>query len=146
MRARIATVLLLALAPLAGAASPAHAATGVNIYQASYDSPGSDTGSNTSLNAEYVVLKNYGTTTKTLTGWTLRDKAGHVYTFGTFTLAGGAYVTIHTGSGTNTASHRYWGSRAYIWNNTGDTAYLRGADGTAKDDCTWGSTGSSKLC
>ena len=144
MGARIATVPLLALAPLAGWASPAHAATGVDIHQAHDDSPGPDTGSG--LDAEYVVLNNDGTTTKTLTGWTLRDVSGHVCTFGTFTLAGGAYVTIHTGSGTGTRSHRYWGSRAHVGNNTGDTAYLRGADGTAEDQCSWGSAGDSTLC
>jgi len=146
VRARVVTAILSALVPVLALATPAHAAPGVNIYRVYYDSPGSDTGSNTSLNAEYVTLKNYGTTTKTLTGWTIRDAANHVYTFGSSTLAGGATVTVHTGSGTNTSSHRYWSSGAYIWNNTGDTAYLRRADGTTADECSFGSTADDKLC
>jgi hypothetical protein len=35
-------------------------AAAVKIDRVQYDSPGSDTGSNTSLNAEYVVIKNTG--------------------------------------------------------------------------------------
>jgi hypothetical protein len=54
-----------------------------------YDSPGSDTRSNTSLNAEYVVIKTRGTTGRSLTGWTVREAANHVYKFGTFTLGAG---------------------------------------------------------
>jgi hypothetical protein len=45
----------------------------IRITKIYFDSPGDDTGSNTSLNAEYVVIKNTGTTRKALTGWTLRD-------------------------------------------------------------------------
>ena len=40
----------------------------------------------------------------------------------------------------------YWGSRAYIWNNTGDTAYLKNSVGTLKDSCGWGSVASYVLC
>jgi Pentapeptide repeats (8 copies) len=40
-------------------ATPAQAAPAtVYIYKVYFDSPGSDRGSNTSLNAEYVVIKN----------------------------------------------------------------------------------------
>jgi hypothetical protein len=31
-------------------------------------------------------------------------------------------VTLHTGSGRNTASNRYWRQDGYVWNNSGDTA------------------------
>ena len=89
--------------------------------------------------AEYVVTTNVTSTTKCLTGWTVRDAAGHVYKFGTFCLGGYKTVTLHTGRGTNTAAHRYWGSGNYIWNNTGDRAYLRNAAGTQMDYCAWGS-------
>jgi hypothetical protein len=141
-----------AIAVVAGAVAlvaigtPAQAASKIQIYRVYYNSPGSDTGSNTSLNAEYVVLKNTGSTQQSLKSWTLRDKSRHVYTFPTFTLGAHKYVTIHTGQGTKTTTHLYWGSRAYIWNNTGDTAYLRTASGTAADTCSWGGTGSAKYC
>ena len=146
MRARTATALLSALVPLVAFATPAHAATGVNIYRVYYDSPGSDSGSNSSLNAEYITLKNYGTTTKTITGWTFRDTSNYVYTFGSFSLPGGATVTVHTGSGSNTSTDRYWNRSWYVWNNTGDTAYLHRADGSLADDCSFGSTADYKNC
>lgn len=110
-----------------------------------YNSPGSDTGSNSSLNAEYVTLKNTGTTSRNLAGWTVEDLAGHVYTFGNFTLKPGWKVRIHTGKGTNTSTDRYWGQSWYIWNNTGDKAKLHNAAGIWKDSCSWGSGGPGYL-
>jgi hypothetical protein len=71
----------------AGFASPASAA--IKITKIYCDSPGADTGTNKSLNAEYVVIKNTGTTRKALTGWTLRDASKHVYKFPTFRLGAG---------------------------------------------------------
>ncbi|MEU7615533.1 lamin tail domain-containing protein [Micromonospora rifamycinica] len=129
-------------------AAPAQAATpAVQITKVYYNSPGTDNRSNTSLNAEYVKLTNRRSTTLNLKSWTLRDKSNHVYTFsGDFRLAKGASVYLHTGKGTNTAAHRYWGSGNYIWNNTGDTAYLRNSAGTGIDSCSWGSKGSYTYC
>jgi hypothetical protein len=91
------------------------------------DSLGSDTGSNSSLNAEYVTVKNTSSTTRSLTGYTVWDKVNHVYKFGTFSLGGGRFVRIHTGKAPHV--HRpYWGRSWYVWNNSGDKAYLRNAD------------------
>ncbi len=144
---RILLAAGVAVASLVSLATPAEAASPVQIYKVYYDSPGSDTGSNTSLNAEYVVLKNISTRTVALTGWTLRDAQGHVYRFGTFYLGAGKYVFVHTGKGTNTATHRYWGLSWYVWNNTGDKAYLRNPAGTLMDSCAWYSVGSGyKYC
>ena len=42
--------------------------------------------------------------------------------------------------------HRYWGMAWYVWNNSGDTAYVRNASGTLIDSCTWGSSGSYTYC
>ena len=95
-----------------------------------YDSPGSDTGTNLSLNAEYVIIKNTTTTARVITGWTLRDKTGYTFRFPTFTLKAGASVTVHTGKGTPSTTHQYYGKTWYVWNNTGDAAYLRNAAGT----------------
>jgi lamin tail-like protein len=139
-------VAVTGAAGLLATAAPAEAASAVQIYRVYYNSPGSDTGSNANLNAEYVVLKNTGSSAKSLKGWTLRDKSRHVFTFPAFTLGAKKYVTIHTGRGTRSGTHLYWGSRAYIWNNTGDAAYLRWPGGTAADSCSWGRTGSSKYC
>jgi hypothetical protein len=115
---------------------PANALAAVRITKVQYDSPGSDTGSKSSLNAEWVKIKNKGSKGVSLSGWTLRDTAGHVYSFGSFKLKAGRTVTVHTGKGSNGSKHRYWGSGAYIWNNDGDTAKLK--KGTKlKDKCKW---------
>ncbi|MGW4497044.1 lamin tail domain-containing protein [Micromonospora sp. NPDC004336] len=129
-------------------AGPAQAATpAVQITKVYYNSPGVDNRSNSSLNAEYVRLTNRRSATLNLKSWTLRDKSNHVYKFsGDFKLRPGASVVIHTGRGTNSSTHRYWGSRAYIWNNTGDKAYLRNPSGTLIDSCSWGSRGSYTNC
>ncbi|WP_076259234.1 lamin tail domain-containing protein [Intrasporangium flavum] len=123
------------------AATEAQALPAVMIYKVQYDSPGSDTGSNSSLNGEYVVLKNTTRSNRVLTGWTLRDKTGYTYRFPTFTLKAGATVTIRTGKGAATATNRYYNRSWYVWNNTGDTAYLRTASGSLADSCAWTSKG-----
>ncbi|MEQ7007208.1 lamin tail domain-containing protein [Actinopolymorpha sp. B17G11] len=141
------SALALAAGVALFAAGPGHAATpAVQITKVYYNSPGTDTRSNKSLNAEYVRLTNRRTSAIKLKGWTLRDKANHVYTFATYTLGAGKSVYIHTGKGTNTTSHRYWGQGDYVWNNTGDTAYLRTPARTLVDSCSWGSKGSYTTC
>jgi hypothetical protein len=103
------------------------------------NSPGSDNGSNPSLNAEWVrVSDSSSTRTYTLTGYTIRDRSSHVYTFGTFRLKPRASVTLHTGSGRNTSTDRYWGKRWYVWNNSGDEAFLKDNHRLTKDICIWG--------
>ncbi len=142
VKSKLAAVSLIAVL---FAALPAPALAAVRITRAQYDSPGSDTGSNSSLNAEYVVLKNTGNRAMSLTGWTLRDTAGHVYRFGTFKLRAGRAVTVHTGSGGNTGGHRYWDADGYVWNNDGDRATLKNRSGSVIDRCSWsgGSTATS---
>lgn len=85
------------------------------------------------LNDEYLTFKNTCTTTITMTGWTVQDEANHVYQFPPFQLAGGATVTLYTGPGKNTATALYWNSTGHtcnaIWNNEGDTLYLRDSTG-----------------
>jgi cell division septation protein DedD len=106
-----------------------------------YNSPGADTGSNTSLNGEYVRLTNRTKAAINLKGWTVRDAAGHVYTITTDQrVAAGKTLYLHTGKGTNgkpDSAHRYWNRTGYVWNNGGDTAYLRTAGGKSIDTCKW---------
>jgi hypothetical protein len=127
-------------------AAPAEAASAVQIHRVYYNSPGTDNRSNTSLNGEWVQLYNTASASRQLKGYTLRDKTGYTYTFGSFTLGGRKSVYVHTGKGSNTATHRYWGRGSYVWNNDGDTAYLRYANGSLADSCSWGRTGSYKYC
>ena len=138
-------VIALGLAVTSG--SPAQAANRMQIHEIYYNSPGSDTGSNSSLNHEWVQLHNTSGSRITLTGWTLRDKQGHVYTFGTYTINAHGYVKIHTGKGANTQTDRYWGHSWYVWNNTGDQATVENRPGTAIDRCSYtGTTAGFKIC
>jgi hypothetical protein len=135
-----------AVAALA-AAAPAQAASPIQFGTIRYDSPGTDTRANGSVNGEYVVIKNTGTRSRSLTGWTVRDAANHVYKFGSFTLGAGKSVVLRTGKGTNTSSTRYWGLGWHVWNNTGDKAYLRTSSGASVDYCAWTSKGAGyKAC
>ncbi|MFQ6128145.1 MAG: lamin tail domain-containing protein [Thermoplasmata archaeon] len=89
------------------------------------------------LNDEYIVFTNGGNTAIALTGWTVSDEVNHVYTFPSFTLSADASVTLYTGSGTDTATELYWGSGSPIWNNDGDTVYLRDSTGDLVDSYQW---------
>jgi hypothetical protein len=139
-RKRFGALIAAAIVPavlVPAAAVQADAASAVRISGVQYDSPGSDTGSNYSLNREWVRITNYSSTRKTLTSWTLRDTSNHVYRFGTFSLGAGKSVRIHTGKGSNTATDRYQGRGWYVWNNTGDKAILRNAAGTTVSTRSW---------
>jgi hypothetical protein len=138
----VVAAFVAALFIVALSAPQANAASSIQFRRIQYDSPGSDNRTNASLNAEYVVLKNVTTRNISITNWTVRDAANHVYKFGTFTLGAGKSVTLHTGKGTNSSTHRYWGSGNYVWNNTGDTATLKTPSGTTAYTCKWTSVGS----
>lgn len=136
----VAVAGIAALSAVLTAPAPADAASSVRFSRIWYDSPGSDTRTNSSINSEYAIIHNYSTTTRSLTGWTVRDAANHVYTFGSFSLGAGKSVVLRTGKGTNTSSTRYWGYAIYVWNNDRDTGYLRNKSGTLLDTCAYNST------
>jgi Lamin Tail Domain len=130
---------------------PAQAAPAtVYIYKGYFDLPGSDRGSNSSLNAEYVVIMNGDNVSHSVSGWTVRDKAGHVYKFGTLRLGAGKQAIIHTGKGTSyttsASTDLYLGRGWYVWNNTRDKVILRRADGSLKDTCSYSGAGSKTYC
>ncbi|GLU47458.1 lamin tail domain-containing protein [Nocardiopsis ansamitocini] len=149
--------LLMALTASLLMATPAEAAPALQFTFVAYDSPGTDNRSNSSLNAEYVVIKNTTKKAVNLKGYVLHDapstankskgrKWNYAYTFGSFSLAAGKSVTVRTGSGGNTATTRYWNFRQYVWNNDRDTATLLNAKGAKVDTCSWTTTkpGSTK--
>ena len=113
--------------------STVEAASCVRISGGQFDAPGNDNYA-ANLNGEYVRIKNYCSTTKSVSGWRLHDYGKkHTYTFATgFTIKPGVTVTVYSGRGTNTSTRRYWG-RSYgaVWNNTPpERAYLRNSSGT----------------
>lgn len=119
----------------------------VQFTKIQYDSPGKDTGSNASLNNEYVRLTNKTSATINLKGWTIRDAAGNKYTFTTtHNLGAGKTVYVHTGKAGNNSTHRYWQRKSYVWNNSGDTAYLRTSTGKSIDSCRWASDRNTTSC
>jgi hypothetical protein len=123
----------------------ASAASCVGIYRIYYNSPGSDTGTNTSLNTEWIQLRNRCSTSSSLTNAKIKDAAGHTYTFGSYALGGGKYVKVHTGKGSNTATDRYQGRSWYVWNNDKDTAYLYNASGSRLDSCSYNNPSASSV-
>ena len=130
---------LLALTGPAAAAPAAHRAPSpVVISEIFYNSPGSDNRSNASLNAEWVKLQNRTAHPVSLSGWTLRDTSRHVYHFAVgYSLRAHGTVRVHTGSGRDTQRNLFQDRRAYVWNNDGDTAILRGPAGNVRDRCSY---------
>ena len=141
----IASLLATGILLSPSSQSSASAAYCIGIYRIYYNSPGTDTGSNTSLNAEWIQLRNRCSTSRSLTSWTVKDLAGHTYTFGSYTLGGGSYVKVRTGTGTNTATSRYQGRSWYVWNNDKDTAYLYSTTGVKIDTCYYNNRSVSSL-
>ena len=134
----VCALVLLSLVPAAPGA--------IKITKIYFDSPGSDTGSNSSLNAEWIRLKNTGNRAKSLRGWKITDASGHRYRFGRYRLAAGKTVTIHTGRGSNRPRHRYWRQDWYVWNNDGDRAKLRNRSGRLIDRCSYSGSGDWVAC
>ncbi|GIE94053.1 lamin tail domain-containing protein [Paractinoplanes rishiriensis] len=118
---------------------PATPAVGsVQFTRIQYNAPGTDKTTTKSLNGEWFRVTNKTKKAISLKGWTVRDAANHVYTFGTFTLGAGKSITVRTGKGTNTSTYRYWGRKGHVWNNGGDTAILRTNAKKTIDTCRWG--------
>ena len=79
---------------------------------------------------EYVEIRNDDNIPIQLNNWTLSDAASHIFTFPSFIMDPGKVCRIYTNE-----YHPDWcgfsyGSGSAIWNNTGDTAYLKDANGT----------------
>ncbi|MEV0524911.1 lamin tail domain-containing protein [Streptomyces sp. NPDC050439] len=145
MRIRSAAPAVLAAAALAApllAASPATAAaaahqSGLHLGYIQFDSPGRDSRSNSSLNAEWVNIHNNSGSAIQLKGYKLKDNTGYTYTFGSYKIGAGKTVKVRTGKGTNASGVRYWGRGSYVWNNTSDKARLIKPSGSLKDSCSW---------
>jgi hypothetical protein len=151
LRIRTAVPAVLAATALSAAllaASPASAAShqgGLHLGSIQYDSPGRDTRSNSSLNAEWVNIHNNTRSPIQLKGYKLKDNTGYTYTFGSYKIGAGKTVKVRTGKGTNVSGVRYWGRGSYVWNNTGDKARLIKPSGSLQDSCSWSRTGSGNV-
>ncbi len=142
MKITAAVVTTIAGAALLAGGGTADAAGGVRFSKVYFDSPGADGGSNSSVSAEWFALKNYGSGARSMDGWTVRDREGHVYRFPRgYKLPAGKTVTVHTGKGSSIKLNRYWGQNYYVWNNSGDRAILKNANGNKIDVCKWTAIG-----
>jgi hypothetical protein len=120
-------------------------ASAIRVSRIYYNSPGPDTATDKSLNAEFVRLKNTSRTVWQLRGWSISDTAGHVYRFGGLRLRPGGSVTIHTGRGRDTRQDRYWNRRGYVWDNTRGLVRVHTARGSLADQCRYDNSRASQL-
>lgn len=95
------------------------------------DAPGND---NDNPNGEWIEIANQGSKPVQMAAFTLKDEANHIYTFGEFAVAPGMTFRLYSGQGQDGPTELYWGLNGEsIWNNGGDAAFLRDADGNLVD-------------
>ncbi|MFH8349555.1 lamin tail domain-containing protein [Streptomyces sp. NPDC018045] len=127
----LGSAVLVATAALPAGATAAHTLPAkhrspVVIGAVQADSPGHDDGSNRSLNAEWVAVKNTGRHAVNLAGWTLTSERTHTtYRFRHLRLNGHQEVRVRTGKGRDTWRDVHQGRHHYAWDNRRDTATLR---------------------
>lgn len=80
------------------------------------------------LSSEHVFLTRTGDGELSLSGWTLEDDDGNVFTFPQLELYKDGGVNVWTTTGTPTVVDLYWGSLATIW-GPGELVTLRDAQG-----------------
>lgn len=101
------------------------------IKRFNYNAVGND---NYNLNGEYVIFGNKCFYDIDMSGWTIKDEtSSNIYTISNFIFQGGSTFILFSGIGTNSNFELYWGRRsgdyAAIWNNGGDTLFLRNSKG-----------------
>jgi micrococcal nuclease len=103
----------------------------VRIRTIVYDAPGPD---DQNPNGEWVELVIDGSQPVDLGGFTVKDEANHIYVFPAVKLNPGQGLRLHSGPGTDDDASLYWGLvDDAVWNNGGDTAYLRDSQGRLVD-------------
>ncbi len=103
----------------------------IKIAAFHYDAEGDDC---ENLNDEFVIFVNTCNYTCVMTGWSVKDEASRPpFIFNELELGTNAKITLYTGFGEDTDTELYWGNTGYscnaIWNNKGDTLFLRDGDG-----------------
>ena len=139
--AALATVLGVAVPVVV--AAPALAAGPVKIVKIHYGQTG------TNLDSEYIVFKNTSTHTVNLRDWRIvsaPSSDNQYYDFSAFKLAPGHTVRLHSGVGKDSATDLYWDSTSPKWDNDGDKAVLKNANGTVVDTCQYAGGGTTAYC
>lgn len=99
--------------------------TCISITEFHYDAKGND---NQNLNDEYVIFKN-NCNSINMKGWKVKDAVVNIYIFPEIIFKPNATITLFSGSGSDTDDKLYWNRRYAVWNNDGDTLYLRDGEG-----------------
>jgi micrococcal nuclease len=107
------------------------------VIDVNADAPGDD---NVNLNGEWVTFTNAGAAAIDLDGWEVADEsASHRYTFTDLRLEPGAQVTVFSGCGRDEQVDRFWCvSGSAVWNNNGDTVFLRDRNGNIVASLSYG--------
>jgi micrococcal nuclease len=109
------------------------------VIDVNADAPGDD---NVNLNGEWVTFTNAGAAAIDLDGWEVADEsASHRYTFTDLRLEPGAQVTVFSGCGRDEQVARFWCvSGSAVWNNSGDTVFLRDRNGNIVASLSYGNS------
>jgi endonuclease YncB( thermonuclease family) len=78
---------------------------------------------------EIIVLHNTCNFDCNMNKWTIKDEGRKKFIFGNFTLQSNDDVEIIVGEGRNNKETLYWKNQTYVWTSTGDTMFLRDAEG-----------------
>ena len=110
------------------------------VIDVNADAPGDD-GAN--LNGEWVRFTNAGAEAIDLDGWEVADESSsNRYTFSDLRLEPDAEVTLFSGCGPDDDTNRYWCvSGSAVWNNSGDTVFLRDRNGNIVASLSYGDSG-----
>ena len=95
------------------------------VERFNYNAGGNDADN---LNDAYVTMINLGADLQ-IEGWTVRDRAGHLYRFRSHKWRTGTRITLRTGTGFSQGGVFHWDSGSPIWNNDGDELSLLDATG-----------------
>lgn len=77
------------------------------------------------MNDEYVVFENKCSFDIDMEEWTIKDKSDHTFHLIGFIFEPLTTFTLYSGEGLNTDKELYWDNEFPIWNNNGDSLYLR---------------------
>ena len=110
------------------------------VIDVNADAPGDD---GVNLNGEWVRFTNAGAEAIDLDGWEVADEsASHRYTFTDLRLEPGGEVTLFSGCGPDDETARSWCvSGSAVWNNSGDTVFLRDRNGNIVAAQSYGDSG-----
>jgi micrococcal nuclease len=81
------------------------------------------------MDSEKIIFYNKCNFDCSLYKWTIKDEGRKKFIFGNFTLKNIESVSVIVGDGKNTDKTLYWKNQTYVWTYTGDTMFLRDAEG-----------------